>query len=69
MIRTDLEIAKHAMDHRGILHAPLSLGDFDDHTVADALSLRLAAAMEPIVTHDLPELEAAVATELSHSDR
>lgn len=69
MSRTDLEIAKDAMDHRAILHAPLSRGDLDDHTVADAVSLRLAAAIEAIVTDDLPEVEAALAAEFNRSDR
>ncbi|MHB1313779.1 MAG: HepT-like ribonuclease domain-containing protein [Gemmatimonadaceae bacterium] len=48
MSRTDLEIAKDAMDHLAILRAHLSRGDLDDQTVADAVSLRLAAAIEAI---------------------
>ena len=67
--RTDLEISKDAMGHRAILHAPLSRGDFDDHTVADAVSLRLEATIEAIVTDDLPEMEAALAAEFNRSDR
>ncbi len=48
MSRTDLDIAKDALEHLAVLRTHLSRGDLDDQTVADAVSLRLAAAIETI---------------------
>ena len=46
MSRTDLEIAQDALDHLSVLRSHLTRGDLSDQTVADAVSLRLAAAIE-----------------------
>lgn len=48
MSRTDREAAQDALDHLAILRAHLTRGDLDDQTVADAVSLRLAAAIGTI---------------------
>lgn len=48
MSRTDLEIAQDALDHLSVLRSHLTRGDLSDQTVADAVSLRLAAAIEAI---------------------
>lgn len=48
MSRTDREVTQDALDHLAVLRAHLSRGDLDDQTIADAVSLRLAAAIEAI---------------------
>lgn len=48
MSRTDREVAQDAIDHFAILHSHMSRGDLNDQTIADAVSLRLAAAIEAI---------------------
>ena len=48
MSRTDRQITQDALDHLAVLRAHLTRGDLGDQTVADAVSLRLAAAIEAI---------------------
>ena len=48
MSRTDREVAQDALDHLAVLREHLTRGDVGDQTVADAVSLRLAAAIEAI---------------------
>lgn len=48
MSRTDEELIRDALDHIDVLKRHLNRGDLDDETVADAVSLRLAAAIEAI---------------------
>lgn len=48
MSRTDREIAQDALDHISVLRSHLTRGDLSDQTIADAVSLRLAAAIEAI---------------------
>lgn len=46
MSRTDRELLAESLAHLGALHDHLSRGEMDDQTVADAVSLRLAAAID-----------------------
>jgi len=46
--RTDKEATQDALDHLAVLRAHLTRGDLGDQTIADAVSLRLAAAVEAI---------------------
>lgn len=46
MTRTDAELLSDALDHLRILHQHLERADLADQTVADAVSLRLASAIE-----------------------
>jgi len=46
--RTDREVSQDALDHLSVLRAHLARGDLGDQTIADAVSLRLAAAIEAI---------------------
>lgn len=48
MSRSDAELIVDAQHHLAILRQHLVRGDLDDQTVADAVSLRLAAAIEAI---------------------
>ena len=48
MSRTDREVTQDALNHLAVLRAHLSRGDLDDQTIADAVSLRLAAALEAL---------------------
>ncbi|WP_022889363.1 HepT-like ribonuclease domain-containing protein [Agromyces italicus] len=48
MSRTDAELVGDALDHLAALQRHLARGDLDDETIADAVSLRLAAAIEAI---------------------
>ena len=48
MTRSDEELVRDALDHLGTLKRHLSRSDIADETVADAVSLRLAAAIEAI---------------------
>lgn len=48
MTRTDREVVHDALDHLGILRQHLVRGDVDDQAIADAVSLRLASAIEAI---------------------
>ena len=48
MSRTDRQVSQDALDHLSVLRAHLARGDLDDQTVADAVNLRLAAAIEAI---------------------
>ena len=48
MSRTDKEATQDALDHLAVLRAHLTRGDLGDQTIADAVSLRLAAAIEAI---------------------
>ena len=48
MSRSDDELVKDALDHIQVLKRHLKRGDLSDETVADAVSLRLAAAIEAI---------------------
>ena len=52
MSRSDRERIAEALDHIRRLHAHLERGDLDDETVADAVNLRLAAAIEVLRTVD-----------------
>ena len=45
MSRTDKEATQDALDHLAVLRAHLTRGDLGDQTIADAVSLRLAAAV------------------------
>ncbi|HEU4849967.1 MAG TPA: HepT-like ribonuclease domain-containing protein [Terrimesophilobacter sp.] len=55
MSRTDEELIRDALDHIDVLKRHLARGDLDDETVADAVSLRLAAAIEAVAEAS-PEL-------------
>jgi uncharacterized protein with HEPN domain len=46
--RTDEELVLDALEHIRMLHLQLERSDLADHTVADAVSLRLAASIESI---------------------
>ena len=46
MSRTDTEIIFDALEHLRVLHLHLERSNISDQTVADAVSLRLAAAIE-----------------------
>ncbi|QPZ38712.1 HepT-like ribonuclease domain-containing protein [Paramicrobacterium chengjingii] len=48
MTRNDHELVCDALDHLAVLHQHLERSDLDDQTVADAVSLRLASAIEAI---------------------
>ena len=48
MTRADRELARDALDHIATLHQHLTRGDMSDSTIADAVCLRLAAAIEAI---------------------
>ena len=48
MSRTDVEVVRDALAHLAVLRAHLSRGDLNDQTIADAVSLRLSAAIEAI---------------------
>jgi uncharacterized protein with HEPN domain len=46
--RTDKELVSDALEHLRVLHLHLTRSDIGDQTVADAVSLRLSAAIESI---------------------
>lgn len=48
MSRTDRELLADAMDHLDMLHRHLERTDLDEQLVADAVALRLAAAIESV---------------------
>lgn len=48
MSRTAHELASEALAHLDVLHRHLEHGSLDDETVADAVALRLAAAIESL---------------------
>lgn len=48
MSRSDDELVHDALDHIDVLRRHLDRGDLADETVADAISLRLSAAIEAI---------------------
>ncbi|GAA1061561.1 HepT-like ribonuclease domain-containing protein [Agromyces bracchium] len=48
MSRSDRELVDDALAHLAALKRHLERGDLDDETVADAVSLRLAAAIEAV---------------------
>ena len=48
MSRSDDELVSDALDHIEVLKRHLQRGDLGDETVADAVSLRLAAAIEAV---------------------
>lgn len=48
MSRSDRQVAQDALEHLAVLHAHLERGDLNDQTIADAVSLRLSAAIEAI---------------------
>lgn len=48
MTRSDAELVHDALDHLAVLHQHLERADLNDQTVADAVSLRLASAIEAI---------------------
>jgi signal transduction histidine kinase len=53
--RTDAELVADALDHLRVLRNHLDQSSIDDQTIADAVSLRLAAAIESVsaASHDL----------------
>jgi len=46
--RTDEQLTRDALDHLEALRRHLERGDLADETIADAVSLRLAAAIEAL---------------------
>jgi uncharacterized protein with HEPN domain len=46
--RSDDELVRDALDHIDVLKRHLARGDLADETVADAVSLRLASAIEAV---------------------
>ncbi|MDR5699742.1 HepT-like ribonuclease domain-containing protein [Agromyces aerolatus] len=48
MSRNDAELIGDALEHLAILHRHLERADLDDGTVAEAVSLRLASAIEAL---------------------
>jgi uncharacterized protein with HEPN domain len=46
--RTDQELVREALEHLAVLRRHLERGDLADETVADAVSLRLAASIESL---------------------
>jgi len=50
--RTDAERLRDALDHLAVLERHASRGDVDDQLVLDAVSLRLAAAIEVLAGLD-----------------
>jgi len=46
--RTDGELVDDALMHISVLHTHLARGDLEDQTIADAVTLRLAAAIEAL---------------------
>jgi uncharacterized protein with HEPN domain len=46
--RSDEELVADALTHLAVLRLHLTRGDLDDQTIADAVSLRLAASIESI---------------------
>jgi uncharacterized protein with HEPN domain len=50
MSRSDREFVGDALEHIRMLHRHLERADLADETVADAVSLRLAAAIESLST-------------------
>lgn len=48
MSRSDREATQDALDHLSVLRSHLTRADLGDQTVVDAVSLRLAAAIEAI---------------------
>lgn len=48
MKRSDEELVRDALDHLDVLRNHMARGDLNDLTVADAVSLRLASAIEVI---------------------
>ncbi|WP_308799099.1 HepT-like ribonuclease domain-containing protein [Agromyces silvae] len=48
MSRSDAELLSDALEHLATLHRHLERADLDDATVADAVSLRLASAIEAL---------------------
>lgn len=52
MSRTDRQLLADALDHLAILNRHLARSDLDDQTVADAVSLRLATAIEAVAGID-----------------
>ena len=48
MSRSDRELLGDALEHLAILHRHLERADLDDDIVADAVSLRLASAIEAL---------------------
>jgi len=46
--RSDQELALDALDHIGVLRGHMERGDLKDVTIADALNMRLAAAIETL---------------------
>lgn len=53
MSRSDAELLGDALQHLQMLHHHLERADLADETVADAVSLRLAAAIEAVATASL----------------
>ena len=48
MSRSDDELVQDALDHIDVLKRHLARGDLADETIADAVSLRLASAIEAV---------------------
>jgi uncharacterized protein with HEPN domain len=52
--RSDTELVRDALEHLRVLHLHLERSDMSDQIVADAVSLRLAAAIEALSTASQP---------------
>jgi uncharacterized protein with HEPN domain len=48
--RSDQELVADALTHLSVMRTHLTRGDLDDQTVADAVCLRLAAAIEAVAS-------------------
>lgn len=63
MSRTDRELVRDALDHLAVLRRHAGRADLSDETVADAVSLRLAAAIESLSTTSVELRERCFAAE------
>jgi uncharacterized protein with HEPN domain len=57
--RTDRQLLADALEHLAVLRRHQARADLDDETVADAVSLRLAAAIEAVAGIDRERREQA----------
>lgn len=48
MTRTDNERVRDALEHLRVLHEHVARADLEDQTIADAVSLRLASAIDAV---------------------
>lgn len=66
--RSDEQLIEEALTHLGILREHLSRGDLADQIVADAVSMRLAAAIDAL-HHGEPSANRAEGTRAGVSQR